>query len=110
MCCGLSVLVISLVCGLCYSYTVKDLLANPFFSELEGIEIKATPSGNDDEVRLKFQVPIKGPKVQNQSQQQQPSYETYERVFNLHADQAQHIALDMVSSCCCCRKSILSLI
>lgn len=79
-----------------YSYTVKNLLALPFFSELETIEIKATPSTNDDEVRLVFQVPIKGNKGQNQSQQQQPTYETYEKLFNLHSDQAQSIAQDMV--------------
>ena len=78
------------------SYTVKDLLALPFFSEVEAIEIKATPSSNDDEVRLVFQVPIKGPKGQNQPQQQHQAYETYERLFSLHSDQAQHIAQDMV--------------
>lgn len=78
------------------SYTVKNLLALPFFSEVEGIEIKATPSINDDEVRLVFQVPKKGSKGQNQSQQQQPGYETYERLFSLHSDQAQSIAQDMV--------------
>jgi len=79
-----------------YSYTVKDLLALSFFSELEAIEIKATPSSNDDEVRLVFQVPIKGNKGQNQSQQPQSTYETYERLFSLHSDQAQSIAQDMV--------------
>ena len=79
------------------SYTVKDLLALPFFSEVEAIDIKAIPSSNDDEVRLVFLVPIKGPKGQNQSQQQQ-THETYERLFNLHSDQAQHIAQDMVKS------------
>lgn len=78
-----------------HSYTVKDLLALPFFSELEVIEIKATPSSNDDEVRLVFQVPIKVNKSQNQSQQQS-AYETYERLFNLQSDVAQNIAQDMV--------------
>lgn len=77
------------------SYTVKDLLALPFFSE-EAIDIKATPGTNEDEVRLVFQVPIKGPKAQNQSQPQ--PYETYERLFNLHSDQAQHIAQHMVKN------------
>ena len=77
------------------SYTVKDLLALPFFSEVEAIDIKATPGSNEDEVCLVFQVPMKGPKGQNQSQQQQ-AYETYERLFNLHSDQAQNIAHDMV--------------
>ena len=95
--CRWFILVTSLVCGLYVcSYTVKDLLALPFFSE-EAIDIKATPSSNEDEVRLVFQVPIKGPKSQNQSQQQQP-YETYERLFNLHSDQAQYIAQDMVKN------------
>lgn len=78
-----------------YSYTVKDLLAHSFFSELEAIEIKATPSDADDEVRLVFQ--IKGNKGQNQSQQQQPAFVTYERLFNLHSDQAHNIAQDMVT-------------
>ena len=77
------------------SYTVKGLLALPFFSE-EGIEIKATPSGNNDEVRLVFQVPIKGNKGQSQSQQV-ATHETYERLFSLHSDQAQSIAHDMVN-------------
>ena len=90
-------IVTKLACGHLCSYTVKDLLALPFFSELEGIEIKATPSNNDDEVRLVFQVPIKGNKGQNQLQQQQPAYETYERLFSLHSDQAQNIAQDMVN-------------
>ena len=78
------------------SYTVKDLLALPFFSEVETIEIKATPSGNNDEVRLVFQVPIKGNKGPSQSQQV-ATYETYERLFSLHSDQAQNIAQDMVN-------------
>lgn len=77
-------------------YTVKDLLALSFFSELEAIEIKATPSSNNDEVQLVFQVPIKG-KGQNQLQQQHPAYEKYERLFSLHSDQAQSVAQDMVS-------------
>ena len=78
------------------SYTVKDLLGLPFFSELEAIDIKATPSGNNDEVRLVFQVPIKQNKSASQSQQL-PAHETYERLFSLHSDQAQNIAQDMVN-------------
>ena len=81
-----------------YSYTVKDLLALPFFSEAEAIDIKAIPGSKEHEVQLLFQVPLKGPKGQNQSQQQQ-THVTYERLFNLHSDQAQYIAQDMVKNC-----------
>jgi len=72
------------------SFTVKTLLAHPFFlPELEGIEIKAATSNTSgDDVQLTFQVAKKVNKGQ--------PHDTYERLFNLQSDQAQSIAQEMV--------------
>lgn len=76
------------------SFTVKTLLAHPFFlPELEGIEIRAATSNTSgDDVQLTFQVAKKVNKNQNP-----PSHDTYERLFNLKSDLPQSIAQEMVN-------------